>query len=315
MQDVKFKIDKTPLGFTIIQEPIFEKFFKLKTFEVNPCVYDTNEACFTNAPEYFKSEDSEGFYFSSVPINGDIRNITHCNGYIRYLTKIHEQAYMDVSGDFEEYWSRFSSKSRSTLKRKTRKIEKLSGGELDWKVYQNPEELAEFFKLAKEISKETYQETWLSLGLPDDQDYYDDMLTKAALGNIRGYLLFLNGEAVSYLYCPINNKVAEFAYLGYLPKYSNLSVGTVLFIAALENIFDDKDIVSFDFQEGDTVHKKRFATGYIKCANIMYLKNTFFNNLWVYSNHFMNKMVAFTISVLDKLGVKAKLRKLLKNHI
>lgn len=315
MSDLKFKVDKTPLCFTIIQEPFYEKFFKLKTFEVNPCVYKANEERFTNALKHFNPADTDGFYFSSVPINDNLPKIENHDGYIRYLTKIHEQAYMDVSGSFEEYWSRFSSKSRSTLKRKMRKIEKMSGGEIDWRIYQTPEELTEFFKLAKDISKQTYQETWLNLGLPDDPEYFADMLKAAEQGNVRGYLLFVDGEAVSYLYCPINNRAAEFAYLGYLPKLSNLSVGTVLFIVALENIFEDKDIDYFDFQEGDTVHKKRFATGYIKCANIMYLKGTLVNRLWVYSNHVMNKMVAYIISVLEKLGVKAKLRKLLKNYI
>ncbi len=215
---------------------------------------------------------------------------------------------MDVSGSFDEYWSKFSSKTRSTLKRKMRKIENMSEGTLDWKIYRTPEELREFFRLAKEISKETYQETWLNLGLPDDEAYFKDMLKNAALGNIRGYLLFLDGEAVSYLYCPINNRAAEFAYLGYLPKYSNLSAGTVLFIAALENIFEDQDIDYFDFQEGDTVHKKRFATGYIKCANIMYLKCTIMNRMWIYSNYLMNKMVTLRYPFLINWVLKPSLK-------
>lgn len=315
MSEVKFRVDRTPLSFTIIQKPFFEKFFNLKNFEVNPCIYKTNEDLFTKALQHFDPAGTDGFYFSSVPINSGVRNIERRDGYLRYLTKKHEQAYMDVSGSFDEYWSKFSSKTRSTLKRKMRKIENMSDGKLDWKIYRTPEELTDFFKLAKEISKETYQETWLNLGLPDDEDYFNEMLKNAALGNIRGYLLFLDGEAVSYLYCPINNRAAEFAYLGYLPKYSNLSAGTVLFIAALENIFEDQDIDYFDFQEGDTVHKKRFATGYIKCANIMYLKCTLMNRMWIYSNYLMNKMVALTISLLDKMGAKAKLKKLLKNHI
>lgn len=315
MAEIKFKVDRTPLTFTVIQEPIYEKYFDLKSFDVIPCIYSANDNRFTNAPDFFDPEDSEGFYFSSVPTCNDLKPIYNCNGYIRYIAKTHEQAYMDVSGNFDDYWGKFSSKSRSTLKRKTKKIEKMSGGSLDWRIYQTPDEIAEFFTLAREISKETYQETWLNLGLPDDEEYYKEMMLKAAKGDVRGYLLFMDGKAVSYLHCPITNRAAEFAYLGYLPDYSNMSVGTVLFIAALENIFNDEGIDYFDFQQGDTVHKRRFATGYIKCANIMYLKNTLSNKLWIYSNHIMNITVKFIISVLNKLGIKEKLKKLLKNHI
>ena len=315
MDDVKFKVKKYPLRFTIIQKPFYEKYFNLKTFNVNPCIHKENEVQFINALEYFDPVDSDGFYFSSVPVNDDLKIISRHNGYLRYQAKIHEQAFIDVSSSFDKYWSSFSSKTRSTYKRKINKIKNMSGGEIDWRVYQTPEELAVFYKLAKEISKKTYQETLFNLGLNDDQEYYDDMLKKAALGNVRGYLLFLNNEAVSYLFCPITKRAAEFTYLGYLPEYSNESVGTVLFLLALENIFNDKDIDFLDFKEGNTIHKDRFATGYIRCANIFYLKNTFTNFLWIYLNNYMNIFVANFISILDKMGVKKNLKRLLNSYI
>ena len=70
---------------------------------------------------------------------------------------------------------------------------------------------------------------------------------------MRAFLLFLAGEPVAYLYLPVSGRTLIYAYLGYDAEHAHLSPGTVLQMAALENLFAEKRFAYFDFTEGEGV--------------------------------------------------------------
>ncbi len=72
-----------------------------------------------------------------------------------------------------------------------------------WKVYKAPGEMPEFFRLARAVSKITYQEKLLDAGLPDSEEFRHEMERLAQQGRVRGFILFYQNKPVSYLYCPV----------------------------------------------------------------------------------------------------------------
>jgi CelD/BcsL family acetyltransferase involved in cellulose biosynthesis len=186
----------------------------------------------------------------------------------------YSRRYADLSGSFEAYLATFSGKSRSTLRRKVRKFAETSGGALDIRGYQSPEEIAEFQTLARRVSAKTYQEKLLDAGLPDDPGYKAEMIRAAALGEARAWLLFVGNEPVSYLYAPADGDTLIYAYLGYDPEWARHSPGTVLQVEAMKHIIEEGRFRRFDFTEGDGQHKRQFATDGIACVDLLLLRKT-----------------------------------------
>ncbi len=138
-------------------------------------------------------------------------------------------------------------------------------GALTSRRYRTSAELAEFFDFARRVSANSYQERLLDCGLPTGQDFVDDAIQAASHDDLRAFLLFAQGEPVSYLYCPVENGVLQYAYLGYLPEHSKLSPGTVLQWLAMESLFAEHRFTAFDFTEGDSEHKRFFSTHQVPC--------------------------------------------------
>jgi predicted N-acyltransferase len=214
------------LPFWLGEICLFRKSFKLQTINVDFIRFDAANKD-TQIPREI-DENAQGMMLYSLPINEDHKTIWREEGYINYISQVYRRYYTDLDGTFENYMDQFSSKTRSTLKRKMRKFEKECGGIIDCRLYQTPDEIKEFYPLARAISKETYQEKLLDAGLPVDDGFKEDMMRHAKNGTVRAFILFQNDRPVAYLYLPIFNNIVIYAYVGYLPDVGHLSAGTVI---------------------------------------------------------------------------------------
>ena len=182
--------------------------------------------------------------------------------------------YADLGLGFEAYLATFSARTRSSLKRKARKLADHSGGELDVRVYRTPAEIADFYADARAVSALTYQEKLLDAGLPED---LAEMQALAARDQVRAFLLFVHGRAVAYLYAPGEGTTLRYEHLGYDPVFAEWSVGSVLQLEAMRLLMDESRFRWFDFTEGDGQHKRTFATGSIPSVDLLLLRPTLGN--------------------------------------
>ena len=182
--------------------------------------------------------------------------------------------YADLDGSFDAYLAGFSGKSRSTLKRKLRRLVERSGGTLDLRCYRTPAEIDQFYPLARAISARSYQEILLDAGLPEGEAALAGMRDLAARDAVRGWILFLEGRPISYLYAPAEGTTLIYAYLGYDPDFADLSPGTVLQIEAMRQLLGEGGFRLFDFTEGEGQHKRLFSTGEVECVDLLLLRPT-----------------------------------------
>ncbi|MEO1168336.1 MAG: GNAT family N-acetyltransferase [Pseudomonadota bacterium] len=237
--------------------------------------------------------EADGYFVSSLPV-AQLEAVMACHAdKIALVRQRYARRYADLSGSFDEYLASFSGKSRSTLRRKVRKFAKLSGGELDFRAYRTPDEMAEFHAIARQLSEKTYQEKLLDYGLPDDAEFVADMLRAAARGQVCGWLLFVEDKPVSYLYAPADGDTLVYAYLGYDPEWSRRSPGTVLLVEAMRQIIAENRFRRLDFTEGDGQQKRRFATDKLDCADLLLLRKTFANRALATALSGFDAMVAF----------------------
>jgi CelD/BcsL family acetyltransferase involved in cellulose biosynthesis len=216
----------------------------------------------------------DGYYVRGLPAAA-LDVVGRAAGMRCFVRANYPRHYADLSLGYDQYLATFSAKSRSSLKRKRRKLEERSGGRLDLRLYRTREEMETFYRAARSVSALTYQERLLDAGLPEGA--LPEMLDLAAQDQVRAWLLFVDGRPVSYLYAPAERATLRYAYLGYDPAFSGFSPGTVLQIEAMRMLMEENRFRWFDFTEGDGQHKRQFATASINSLDLLLLRPTLGN--------------------------------------
>lgn len=278
-----------------------------------PCRLSVVECERVPAPEALPPlGDAQGYLLKGLEAPIDRDHLAGRNGWFHRVLREYPRHLVDMTTTYEDYLAKFSGKTRSTLKRKLRKFQDLSGGTIDWREYRTPEELAQFLPMALELSAKTYQERLLDAGLPTSPAFKEKALDRAAKGQVRAYLLFLDKKPVSYLYLPLEGDCAIYAYLGYDPAHAEHSPGTVLHLLASERLFADPAVATFDFTEGAGQHKQMFATHSKQCVDVVLLKSTLSMRLLTGAHAVFTRSEASVARALDEVGLKRRLKKFLR---
>jgi CelD/BcsL family acetyltransferase involved in cellulose biosynthesis len=225
----------------------------------------------------------------------------------------YERHYIQMEGaTFAAYLAKFSSKTRSTLKRKRRKVAKACGGELDVREFHFEDDVDRFMRDAVPLSRRTYQTRLLDAGLPEGADAIAAMKQRARRDEVRAYILYINGQPASYLYLPIIRSVLVYAHLGYDPDMAKLSVGTVLQLEVMERLFAEQKYRFFDFTEGTGAHKALFGTDAVPACSFFLLKPTLANRTLLASLATFNGGVAMSKRIAERSGMAARVRAMLR---
>ena len=226
-------------------------------------------------------------------------------GYLVGGVQHYRRHYIDMTGTFEAYLARFSGKTRSTFKRKRRKLEEMAGGTLELAEFRTPDEIGRFFEETLPLSRRTYQARLLDAGLPEGEAAMRTARALAGEDRLRAYLLRVQGHAIAYLYLPVEGATLKYAFLGYDPRYAHYSPGTVLQLEALERLFAERRFRYFDFTEGDGAHKAQFGTDSIEACSLLLLRPSLANRLLLAS---LNGFDGATGWIKQALGGAAMVR-------
>ena len=264
-------------------------------------------------PDVPLEEGSQGFFIRAMPLEPGQPVFSQAGPFLCYIPLQYKHYYIDLRQSFDDYKAKFSSKTRSTITRKVKRWAEHGGGGVHWKVFKTPEEMDEFFQLARTVSLTTYQERLLEAGLPDAPEYLAEMKRLAAVDSARGFILFDAGRPVSYLYCPVSDGVVIYAFLGYDPQYLKLSVGTVLQWLALEHLFNEGRFRFFDFTEGQSEHKRLFATHSVPSGNVIFVRRNLANLFVIYTHDGFARLSTWLGVTLDRLGWKPAVKRLIRS--
>jgi len=262
------------------------------------------------------NDKADGYRIFSAPQDSAELIRAMAPGYIIGGRHDYPRHFIDMTGDFQSYLGHFSGKTRSTLRRKARKLEseaaQVGGGAVVIREFRTPAEITEFLDLALPLSRRTYQARMLDAGLPDDDAARSEMMELAVQDNLRCYLLFFRGIPISYLFLPIKGTSVIYAYLGYDEEYRRLSPGTVLQLHALEQLFAERRYRYFDFTEGDGPHKAMFGNRSMDACSFFLLRATPGNRLLLASLKIFDAAVAGAKALLTSFGAQSKIRQALR---
>jgi len=223
--------------------------------------------------------------------------------------------YVTIQGTFADYLAKFSSRSRSTLLRKVRKFETASHGSTDWATFRTPTEVEPFLNEALPLSRDTYQHRLLGSGLPETEDFRRHLQNLAVENKFRGWLLRLDGRPTAYICSEAVGATLLYEYVGFDPKRSDLSPGTVLQVLVLEQLFSEQTFRHFDFTEGEGSHKEFFGTDSHRCGDVLIIGESLSSDLLLLSHRAFNRVAAAIVSAANRFGLKAAVRRVLRRGL
>ena len=312
MDDTVWERGSVPLKFQLGDLVFGRAFLSLYRRSAQPHECPLNIGDTPEPPSLLDGAD--GYVVWSHPIAKKLPTISRRQNAILYTPRQYRRFSIDLACDFNQYIAKLSRNTRSALKRKVRKFSEASGGNIDFRAYRTPEQLNEFFPLARKVSAKTYQERLLGVGLPAGQSFMASARSLAKQDALRAYLLLLNGQPISYLYCPVRWGIVIYDHMGYDPAYSSLSPGTVLQRLALENLFTERRFVMFDFTEGEGQLKETFSTGSRLCADIYVIRRRLTPISLVLLHRTVDTASSAAGMILDQLNIKSSVRKLLRSR-
>ncbi len=217
------------------------------------------------------------------PVEVDSPRLMFLPNSIRYVAACSERYFVDLQGSFAEYLNKLSQNSRHNLRRRVRRFTEFSGGRIRWATFCLVEELSEFYRLATEISKRSWNE---AEGGPGFSGTFkkDRIESVSRQDRSRGYVLFDRERPIAFAYCEIHEKDVDYLKIGYDQDYSEWSPGTVLFYLLLQSLFAEGKYGLFDFKDGVMWYKSTLATGSARCARIIYFRRNF-RNLAIVTAH------------------------------
>ncbi len=170
-------------------------------------------------------------------------------------TGIQERLKIEFPPIPTDYWTKFSSKTRNTFKRKQKKI-----GTTRLVRISEPAQIAEFLELAHTISQRTWQSEKLGLRIHNNDAELRFFTVLATQQSLRSYLLFVDDKPAAFLIGTQHKGQFNYEEVGYDRDFSDRSPGQVLLLQVLEDLLSDNPPHVFDFGGGSADYKQLFAT-------------------------------------------------------
>ena len=179
----------------------------------------------------------------------------------RYFSKRGPEPHLlaGLSGSFENYMQKFSAKTR---KNRLREIKKLKDrGDMKVIRVTQESEVDAYLEAAMEISRKTWQFKRLGWGISasDPDGVRSELSFLAQRGWLRAYLLKCGDHACSFILGWQYGSRFYHAAVGFDPVWHEFSVGSVLQMLVLEDLFKEDTPQVYDFGTF-AEYKKYFST-------------------------------------------------------
>ena len=255
------------------------------------------------------SDDIDVVLFPACIEVGGTSGEYFANNLFRYI-RTWPRYLIDLRGSYETYSQKFSPKSRSTLKRKARRLAEFAGGAVEYIECRSAEQLSEFFQSVRKVALGSYQKQVLRSELPEEW-FWSRAMPAAERDEARGYLLLVRGKPVAYLFCLASHDTLVHYYSGYDTQLAKFSPGVLIQQFALQRLFAEQRFSTFDFMSGGGQHKEFFSTTHLWCADVYFFRTTL-KTLFLAGAHAACSGLSLGVGSLVRWGgLKARLKHLL----
>jgi len=248
----------------------------------------------------------------SEPVSDSGPPLTFSRWGLRYLRNRQPTHFFELTGTFEDYVKGFSSKIRSNIQRRGRKLETLAQGKIECRSYGHPDTVDEFYQLARRVAERSYQERLLGIAIPDTDEFVEGLRRRALNDTFRGYVLLAKDQPIAYEYYAVEQDVIDAVYTGYDPDYAEGSPGIVIMYKAIERLFAERRFRYFDLGYGDGQRKKDFGRCEFLRADVLYVPWRVRPIVFVPAHFALDRLSKLAGVLLQNLGMRQRVRRLLR---
>jgi len=206
-----------------------------------------------------------------------------------------------VAGAFEDYVATLSSKSRHNLRRNVRKLRKRAD-RFELKRVDRPDQICEFLRNAVAVSKHTWQHQTLGERLADDDETRESMMSLAARGLLRCYILFSGDEACAFSTAYQRRGIINCHELGFDQRLSPFSPGKVLIYLMIEDVHADPDVTLLNFGMGDAEYKRKLSNIETAECSWLIMRRSIRNRIIVKSHAMLDGTVELAKKIVRRNG-------------
>ena len=252
--------------------------------------------------------DCKMIYFDSIPKYSDIWNVikgynTFGSTYIKHIPESERiSTCIELPDTFEQYNSKFKSKTRRKLTQKIRKMQKSPLGEMYFELVDNEASLRSFLEDAVIVSRNSWQYNTIGERISNDDVTflkYKDLIDKKIF---RSYIIKLGDVpcafAIGYKYGDMYNYIE----IAFDKKYSKYSPGRLLLYMIIEDLIKIGTIKKLSFGIGYSSYKQEFGNHHYKDSSVLLLRKTFSNFFIKICHSFFYNLIEITKSILSKIN-------------
>jgi len=220
---------------------------------------------------------------------------------------------IDLPSNYADYFRQLSRKTRTNIKRGERELEARLG---HWEVqkFTAPEHVHGMVQLIEAIATKTFHYHLLGQDLTTSNEQLNRNLTMyAQQGWLRGYVLLGNNWPVAYALGYLVNGCYQYELIGYDPEFAHASPGIVLLAQIVEDLVSTRAADLLDFGAGGAKYKQEFSNRSYEEGALLVCRRTLYASSAGTAEHLLVHVSRLGARVLEKTGLKARLKKFLRS--
>jgi Acetyltransferase (GNAT) domain len=164
-----------------------------------------------------------------------------------------------VPSSYEAFLDSLSPSTHKSASRYLRRLEKRFGDRLSFRIFRGASDRDRVFADLGNVARKTYQH---GLGVAFAQSEFERRIVTLLMerGWFRAYVLYLDGEPISFWHWHAYRGAFFTGVPGYDPAYTDLRVGNYVLFRLIEDICADDAIDTLDFGWGEAEYKRRLST-------------------------------------------------------
>jgi hypothetical protein len=167
--------------------------------------------------------------------------------------KIHRHKLLE---SYETWLASLRRKTRGTIRRHIRRLEKLYPGKTRFLKITSAEDVPEFLELLDDVYEKTWQAKTFGYTKRNTKHnifYYQGIADR---GWLKSYLLLIDNQAAAFIIGYQYNGIFEYSEPGYDPQYSKIGIGSVLNYHMLQDLYQSDRPEAIDFGFGENQYKR-----------------------------------------------------------
>ena len=164
-----------------------------------------------------------------------------------------------VPNSYDAFLGSLSPSTLKSVRRYSRRLEKSFGDRLSFRIFRGASEGDRVFTDLAAVARKTYQH---ALGVAFAQSEFERRIVRLLMnrGWFRAYVLYLDGEPISFWHGHAYRGAFFIGIPGYDPAYADLRVGNYVLYRLIEDLCADDTIDTLDFGWGEAEYKRRLST-------------------------------------------------------